>query len=230
MVDRARQFTSSDLRRREADFARASWPPDSRTSSTTRRRRWCGAPQLVGGLASRRTPRGAGRGGSRCARDRADRRDRTAPRLPRATGFFSPIERADREEAGGRLARGPRRRSGHGPEPQPRTAVRSRLDDLANAVPDEALDAALRSVAARCHDSVLAEDIERAATRIHDLVGAVKRFTYMDRATVREPANIAQGISPTRSPCSRPKPKRNPRRFASTFRPISRRSVRTAAS
>jgi signal transduction histidine kinase len=28
-------------------------------------------------------------------------------------------------------------------------------------------------------------------------VGAIKRFTYMDKATVREPANIAQGISDT---------------------------------
>src|SRR5262249_46733505 len=71
------------------------------------------------------------------------------------------------------------------------------LDDLAHVVSDDALDAALRSVAAGVKTRVLAEDIERAATRIHDLVGSIKRFTYMDRATVREPANIAQGIAAT---------------------------------
>jgi signal transduction histidine kinase len=117
--------------------------------------------------------------------------------FPRATGIFSAIERADREEEVVEWL------EAHGADPATAQSLSENgvpvfaLDDLANAVSDEALDAALRSVAAGVTTRLLAEDIERAATRIHDLVGAIKRFTYMDRATVREPANIAQGISDT---------------------------------
>jgi len=55
----------------------------------------------------------------------------------------------------------------------------------------------LRSVAAGYSTRTLASDIQRAATRIYDLVSAVKRFTYMDRATVTEPSSVAQGIIDT---------------------------------
>ena len=95
------------------------------------------------------------------------------------------------------MARSQGRRPGDGAEPEREWRSRGGLDDLASAIPDESLDAALRSVASGITTRLLAEDIERAATRIHELVGAIKRFTYMDRATVREPANIAQGISDT---------------------------------
>jgi len=37
-------------------------------------------------------------------------------------------------------------------------------------------------------------DIENAAARIHDLVGSIKRMTYMDRHPVAEPVDIAQGL------------------------------------
>jgi signal transduction histidine kinase len=43
----------------------------------------------------------------------------------------------------------------------------------------------------------LAGDVERATTRIHDLVMSVKRFTFMDRAATAEPTNIAQGLADT---------------------------------
>jgi signal transduction histidine kinase len=117
--------------------------------------------------------------------------------FPRATGIFSAIERSDREEEVVEWL------EAHGADPATAQSLSENgvpvfaLDDLANAVSDEALDAALRSVAAGVTTRMLAEDIERAATRIHELVNAIKRFTYMDRATVREPANIAQGISDT---------------------------------
>ena len=117
--------------------------------------------------------------------------------FPRMTGIFSAIERADREEEVVEWL------ESHGADPDTAQSLSENgvpvfaLDDLARAVPDEALDAALRSVAAGVTTRLLAEDIERAATRIHDLVGAIKRFTYMDRATVREPADIAQGVSDT---------------------------------
>ena len=40
-------------------------------------------------------------------------------------------------------------------------------------------------------------DVERATTRIHELVSAVKRFTYMDRPTVATPASIATALADT---------------------------------
>jgi signal transduction histidine kinase len=43
----------------------------------------------------------------------------------------------------------------------------------------------------------LATDVERATTRIYELVSAVKRFTYMDRPTVAEPSSIAQALADT---------------------------------
>jgi signal transduction histidine kinase len=39
--------------------------------------------------------------------------------------------------------------------------------------------------------------VARATERISTLVSSVKRFTYMDRATVGEPASIAQGLVDT---------------------------------
>src|ERR1043165_7190380 len=71
------------------------------------------------------------------------------------------------------------------------------LDELADALSPEALDVAVRSIAAGFSTRSLASDIQRAATRIYDLVSAVKRFTYMDKATVAEPSSISQGVIDT---------------------------------
>jgi signal transduction histidine kinase len=122
---------------------------------------------------------------------------RNGEAFPRATGVFSALERADHEEEVVEWL------ESHGADPETAQSLSENgvplfaLDDLANGIPEESLDAALRSVAAGITTRLLVEDIERAATRISDLVGAIKRFTYMDRATVREPANIAQGIADT---------------------------------
>jgi signal transduction histidine kinase len=43
----------------------------------------------------------------------------------------------------------------------------------------------------------LARDIERAAARVHELVTAVKGFTYMDRAASPEPVDLAKGLGDT---------------------------------
>jgi signal transduction histidine kinase len=124
-------------------------------------------------------------------------RMRNGEAFPRATGIFSAIERSDREEEVVEWL------ESHGADPATAQSLSENgvpvfaLDDLAQSVPDEVLDAALRAVAAGVTTRLLAEDIERAAKRIHDLVGSIKRFTYMDRATVREPADISQGISDT---------------------------------
>ena len=114
-----------------------------------------------------------------------------------ATGVFSPLERSDREEAltdwlldhdlDDALA-----------APLGETNVTlALLDELAAAVHGDQLRAALRWVAAGCTVRGLAQDVERAASRVHELVSAVKGFTYMDRAPSAEPVDLAKGLSDT---------------------------------
>jgi signal transduction histidine kinase len=71
------------------------------------------------------------------------------------------------------------------------------LDELAATITGDQLRASLRWVAAGCTVRGLARDIERAASRVHELVSAVKGFTYMDRAASPEPVDIAKGLTDT---------------------------------
>ena len=43
----------------------------------------------------------------------------------------------------------------------------------------------------------LATDIERAATRIYELVAAIKRFTYMDNLAGPESVDVEAGLRDT---------------------------------
>ena len=69
------------------------------------------------------------------------------------------------------------------------------LDALAANVSGDALEASLRWLAASCLMRALSSEIETAATRIYDLVGAVKGFSYMDHAPTPEPVDIRRGIA-----------------------------------
>jgi signal transduction histidine kinase len=71
------------------------------------------------------------------------------------------------------------------------------LDLLAKTVKGDALEAALGWISANVLVKSLASEIERAAERIHDLVGAVKGFSYMDHAPAAEPVDIRRGIADT---------------------------------
>jgi signal transduction histidine kinase len=71
------------------------------------------------------------------------------------------------------------------------------LDTLASATSGETLDAALRWLAARSATHALATDIEQAATRIYELVDAVKKFTYMDNLAGPESVDVEAGIRDT---------------------------------
>jgi signal transduction histidine kinase len=71
------------------------------------------------------------------------------------------------------------------------------LDAAAGALDAEALGAALPALAASCGTRRLASDIQRAASRVHELVAAVKGFTYMDQAAVPKPVDLARGLSDT---------------------------------
>ena len=112
---------------------------------------------------------------------------------------LSPMEHADREEAiadwltehvcddtlAGALA-----------DTELNTAA---LDDLAKIVKGDKLQAALRWVAAACTVRALARDIERAASRVHALVSAVKRHTHMDQSAAPKPVDVGISLSDTLS-------------------------------
>ena len=113
------------------------------------------------------------------------------------TGVFSAIERADREDEIMTWL------EDHDANTAPCTALSesgvtiAALDRLAEGLRPEMLDPALRSIAAGFATRALAVDLERAASRVYNLVSSVKRFTFMDRATVKEPSNIGQGVMDT---------------------------------
>jgi signal transduction histidine kinase len=71
------------------------------------------------------------------------------------------------------------------------------LDALAASTPSETLDAVLRWIAAGCATNALAQDIESAAARIHDLVAAVKKFTYMDNLSAEDAVEVEPGLRDT---------------------------------
>jgi signal transduction histidine kinase len=71
------------------------------------------------------------------------------------------------------------------------------LDALAQRASGAGLDAVLRWTAAGLSAHALARDIEQAGTRIHELVGAVKRFTYMDKRTDTGLVDVEPGLRDT---------------------------------
>ncbi|HET9725445.1 MAG TPA: ATP-binding protein [Gemmatimonadales bacterium] len=114
-----------------------------------------------------------------------------------ATRVLSPLERADREEAlADWLLDHDVDEALAAPLAETDVTV-ALLDQLAAAVTGEQLRVSIRWVAAGCTVRGLARDIERAASRVHELVSAVKGFTYMDRAASPEPVDLAKGLGDT---------------------------------
>jgi signal transduction histidine kinase len=116
-----------------------------------------------------------------------------------ATTVLTPLERADREEAFGDWL------LDHDVDDALAAALAetdvtlAQLDEMADAIPTAKLHAALRWVAAGCTARSLAREIERAASRVHALVSAVKGFTYMDHAASPEAVDVAKGLTDTLS-------------------------------
>lgn len=71
------------------------------------------------------------------------------------------------------------------------------LDKLANMMSVDKLPVAVRWLAAGCATHSLAFEIEQAATRISELVAAVKRFTYMDNLAAPELVDVETGLRDT---------------------------------
>jgi len=198
MLDRARQFTSTDwqdekimsLGRLAAGLAHELNNPASAVARSA---------SLLTKAMVEAEDAAHDLGAAELTDDQRRRVDalRSSSMLPATTGVFSAIERADAEDEINDWL------DAHGANTGPAQALADAgmsvetLDDLAEVLPGEVLNLVLRWMAARYTARSLASDIERASTRIHELVSAVKRFTYMDRATVAEPTNIAQGLMDT---------------------------------
>jgi len=71
------------------------------------------------------------------------------------------------------------------------------LHGLAKKLPAPALDVALRWLTSHRLAVTLAEDIEHTADRISGLVGAIKRFTYMDHLAAPEALDVEPGLRDT---------------------------------
>jgi len=199
MVDRARQFTSSDLQvekmsslgRLAAGLAHELNNPASAVARSAQglRLRLSEVEEASRALGAARL--------SEPQKAAVDRARGLCLAAAGATFGSSPLERADREDA---LEDWLKR---HGADVTAAEALAESaitlevLDELAKALDGEELRAALQWLVAGCATHRLASEIETAASRIHNLVAAVKGFTYMDQATMPRPVDVAQGLSDT---------------------------------
>ncbi len=198
MLDRARSFSASELQdekmislgRLAAGMAHELNNP---SSATVR-----GADLLLVGLADADAAAEA-LGAAGLSRTQLDaiKRLRSACQAGSPASVISPLEQADREdEIAGWLARH-EVESGYAASLAETPVDIEALDELAAVLSGPMLDAALHWIASGCATRALAGDIERAATRIHELVAAVKRFTYMDNLGGPEVASVEAGLRDT---------------------------------
>ena len=124
-------------------------------------------------------------------------RTRTACMAAPADRVLSPLEQAEREDEFADWLMLHNLDSKHAIPLSETSVTAKELDVLANAMSGKTLEAALHWIATGCAARSLAVDIERAATRIYELVAAVKRFTYMDQLAGPDSVDVATGLRDT---------------------------------
>jgi signal transduction histidine kinase len=110
---------------------------------------------------------------------------------------LTPIERADRQDA---ITEWLEKHGAPGVESDRLVDAGwtiEHLQRLCDVVSQKQLSVTLDYVASAESARRLSADIERAASRIHELVSAVKRFTHMDQAMVGTPTTLDPGLSDT---------------------------------
>jgi signal transduction histidine kinase len=110
---------------------------------------------------------------------------------------LSPIQQADREDEIADWLVRHQLDPAHAASLADSAVTIDALDALAGATSGDTLDAALRWLAARSAAHALAADIEQTATRIYELVAAVKKFSYMDNLAGPEAVKVEAGIRDT---------------------------------
>jgi signal transduction histidine kinase len=198
MIDRARQFTSSDLRDEKmvslgklaAGLAHELNNPASALAR--------GAKLLPEHLAASEAASVAlGAAGFSESQRAAINLVRDLCLCTPVQQVRSPLEDADRESAMSDWLLDHGADSSLAEPLAESAATLEGLERLAEALNGTALDTALRWVAAGCSTRRLAMELEEAAVRIFDLVTSVKGFTQMDQAAVPEPVDIALGLRQT---------------------------------
>jgi signal transduction histidine kinase len=198
MLDRARQFTSGDLRDEKllslGKLAAGLAHELNNPASAVMRSSKLLIESLTGAEEASRILASANLSPAQFA---AIDKARAMCDAARGNAPRTPIERADREdELTDWLAE--HRATQEYAIPLADTGITpGALDLLAKTVEGEALEAALGWISSCVLVKSLASEIEKAAERIHDLVGAVKGFSYMDHAPATEPVDIRRGIADT---------------------------------
>jgi len=198
MVDRARHFTSSylhdeklvSLGKLAAGLAHELNNPASALARSSR--------SLFDGLMDAdNAARNLGAAGLDPAQTAILERVRRECLAGDACEVLTPLQLEQREQAIDRWL------MKHGVEPEFADALSNTsvtletLDQLAGSLHGQMLTTGLRWIAAACTAHRLTCEIHEAASRISDLVGAIKGFTEMDRVTTPEPVNLERGLAST---------------------------------
>ena len=112
-------------------------------------------------------------------------------------GVRSPIEQGEREDAIADWLSGHGLDAGIAEALADTAVVHEHLDALAAVVQGEPLNIVMRWLAAGCSLRGLASEIQEAALRIAGLVSAIKGFTHMDQAATADAVDIAQSLANT---------------------------------
>ena len=198
MVDRARAFTTGDLRNERmislgklsAGLAHELNNPVAAIERS--------ASLLEDRLEeSERATRALG--GARLSDDQLAAVDRTRAACvsTRAHGVRTPLEQAARNDAFADWLVAHRLDPDIAESLADTEVTIEMLDALAAAVDGPAREAAVRWVASGCEVRSLASEIQEAAIRVSGLVSAIKGFTHMDQALVAEPVDLKQGLGNT---------------------------------
>jgi signal transduction histidine kinase len=197
MLDRARFFTSSELHdEKMASLGRLAaglaHELNNPAAAAARSASSLAASLVEATDAARALGAAQASEAQRAAIDRL-RSDGLAP----AATLPSPLDRADRYDAVAEWL------AGHGLDEHLGSMLADSplsleaLDELAGLLGGELLPAALAFLATESQARRLAAEIETAASRIHALVSATKRFSYMDRAPALAAVDVREGLADT---------------------------------
>lgn len=110
---------------------------------------------------------------------------------------LSPLEQEDREDSIARWLRAHNAEEAIAEALADTDLTFDMLDELVGSIQGPALNTVLRWIAVNSTTRRLTSEIQQAASRICELVSAVKGFTQMDRASVPEPVDLRRGLANT---------------------------------